>query len=57
MRTTTKQRRAIQEAAWCEQYRKTNWAGGAANEYFARHFQQTPVPATSTNLNTWLLIV
>lgn len=39
MRTTTKQRRANQEAAWCEQYRKTNWDGCAANEYFARHFQ------------------
>jgi len=39
MRTTTKQRRAARDRIWCEQYRKANWDGCAANDYFARHFR------------------
>lgn len=38
MRTTIKQRRAAQEGARCEQYRKSNWDGCAANDYFARKY-------------------
>jgi len=42
MRTTAKQRRAAQDAKWCEQYRKTNWDGCAANDYFARQCHPDP---------------
>lgn len=35
---TKKQRRAIQEAEWCEQYHRLNWDGCAANDYFVRLF-------------------
>jgi len=38
MRTTAKQRRAAQDAIWCEQYLKADWDGCAANDFFARHF-------------------
>ncbi|AIM36730.1 hypothetical protein KO02_08455 [Sphingobacterium sp. ML3W] len=34
---TIKQRGTMQEAAWCEQYRKSNWGGCAVNAYFARN--------------------
>lgn len=42
MRTTAKQRRAMLDAQWCEQYRKTNWDGCAANDYFARYVHRDP---------------